>query len=106
MTNSPAKSRLGNQPWKELPLYQYLLDLFPEHRTLCQFLDVKRLANDLELSHERVYAFLRKSKLAPHNADAIRKLACSEPNASLLIAAGRPLPERRDFDKFVYTNAA
>lgn len=97
-----TKTGFGAQPWKDGALYKFLMETFPAHRSVCQFLDVLQLARDLKKSHEAVYKWLRSSKLTPGNADAIRALAIAEPNAALLLAAGKPLPERKDFDVFVY----
>ena len=91
-----------SRAWKAGPLYAYLLQIFPQHRTIADFLDVRRLARELGLSRQRIYHCLHNSTLTPTNAEAIRTLACAEPNAAVLIAAGRPLPERKDFDPFVY----
>jgi hypothetical protein len=91
-----TKTSFGAQPWKDGPLYQFLMDRLPEHRSVCGFLDVIRLARDLKKSHEAVYKWLRTSRLTPANADAIRDLV----NRTRF--EGLPVLERKDFDAFVY----
>jgi len=94
------------QSWKDGALYKMLVDIFPEHRTINRLLDIPRIATDLGMSHEAVYKWFRardgRGKLLPANAEALRLLASSEPNRSALIAAGRALPTREDFETFIY----
>lgn len=91
------------------PLYPFLCDIFPTHRTVLGKLDVPRLGKDLGLSHEAVYKWLRKPagarSLTPQNAERILELALSEFNVSQLVACDLPRPTIRDFDQFVYGSA-
>ncbi|MEG3175806.1 hypothetical protein U1872_06160 [Sphingomonas sp. RB3P16] len=89
-----AKTAFGAQPWKKVGLYVFLLDLFPQHRSSSGLLDVRKLATELGKSHEAVYKWLRKSKISPANADAIRELAIKLYPDTVL--------DRKDFDPFVY----
>lgn len=88
------------------PLYPFLSEIFPAHRTILGKLDVPRIGKELNLSHEAVYKWLRKPAgaraLTPQNAERILELALQDANADLLIANDTPRPTLRDFDPFVY----
>lgn len=88
------------------PLYPFLAEIFPTHRTILGKLDVPRLGKDLGLSHEAVYKWLRKPagarSLTPQNAERILELALADDNADALLVAEKPRPTIRDFDQFVY----
>jgi hypothetical protein len=90
------------------PLYTFLSDVFPTYRTILGKFDVLRMAQELHLSHEAVYKWLRKREgrcLTPQNADRILELALQEANADVLRKTGVPRPTIRDFDIFVYGRA-
>lgn len=91
------------------PLYPFLCEIFPAHRTVLGKLDVPGLAKDMNLSHEAVYKWLRKPAgsrvITPQNAERILELALSDQNVDRLVAAGTQRPTIRDFDVFVYGSA-
>lgn len=99
MTDEPTS---GRPAWSHGPLYQFMLSIFPEYRTILRRLDVERLGQDLNRSHEAVYKWLRSSRLDPKNAKAILELALTPANAAAIRKSGRTLPQTRDFDQFVY----
>lgn len=84
--------------WTNGPLYKFMMDIFPSHRTICNYLDVLRLSRELNRSHEALYKWLRKGKLTPENAVLILNLATASPNAALLPSA----LTTRDFEQFIY----
>jgi hypothetical protein len=88
--------------WTDSPLYLYLMQIFPRHVTERGALDVKKLKTDIKRSHERVYQWLRDSKLTPGNAKAICALANTPDNVAALTEAGRTPPVIEDFNRFVY----
>lgn len=94
---------MSRPTWSNGPLYQFMLKIFPNHRTILLRLDVEQLAGELGKSQEAIYKWLRKSRLTPENADALLALANASDNA---VARGGETLERRDFDAFVYANAA
>lgn len=100
-----SKSR---DQWADVPLYAFLSEVFPTYRTVLGKFDVLRMAQDLKLSHEAVYKWLRKREgrcLTPQNADKILELALQDTNADVLRKAGVQRPTIRDFDIFVYGRA-
>lgn len=99
-TDIPA----GQGIWTDNPLYLFLMQVFPLHRTKRNVLDVRGLSGDLDKSHERVYQWLRDQKLSSKNAKGLLALANSEPNASALRERGITPPEIRDFDRYVYAD--
>ena len=91
--------------WADGPLYTFLSEIFPTYRTVLGKFDVLRLAQEMGLSHEAVYKWLRKREgrcLTPQNADRILELALQDSNADALVEAGVQRPTIRDFDIFVY----
>ena len=90
--------------WADGPLYTFMMETFPEHRSMYQILDVQRLKRELGRSHERIYQWLRKSKLTPGNARAICELANSEANVAALAKVNRTPPEIHQFNRFVYAD--
>lgn len=92
----------GRGVWPGSPLYNFLVQNFPNHLTDRGALNVKKLHTDIGCSHERVYQWLRTSRMTPGNARAVFNLANSQENLAALAAAGRNPPEIRDFDRFVY----
>lgn len=101
MTNTEIPA---GRVWTDSPLYLFMVNIFPGHLTDRNALDVRKLKADLGKSHERVYQWLRTSRLTPANAMAVCKLANSEKNVAALTEAGRNPPEIRDFDRFVYAD--
>lgn len=103
MENHVTEEQAARRPgWTKSPLYPFLMDLFPKHRSVCQYFDVKRLASELNLSPEAVYKWMRSSRLIPANAATLLKHALSEDNIAALRETGRELPTIRDFEQFVY----
>ena len=49
--------------WKSDDLYLFLMEVFPEHHTPFNRLDVNRLAGDIGKSYESLYQKLRKGRL-------------------------------------------
>lgn len=96
------EKKSGRAEWAKGPLYTFMMKYFPEHRTAFEILDVLRLKDDLNRSHEAIYKWLRSSRLTPQNARAIMELAATEKNAAALAARGIAPPEIREFDCFVY----
>lgn len=92
----------GRPNWVTGPLYNALMDLFPEHRTKLEVLDVQRLKTELGMSHEAIYKWLRSSKLTPSNAKALIELSTSESNLLALEKLGREPMKLEDFAKFVF----
>lgn len=91
--------------WVDGPLYTFFLEIFPTYRTILNKFDVQRLANELGLSQEAIYKWLRKREgrcLTPQNAQRVLELALEDENVDALIANGTPRPTIRDFDVFVY----
>jgi hypothetical protein len=71
------------------PLYDLLRNRFPEHRTDTGRFDVPRFADDLKMSNEGVYKWLRANKITPDGAKNV--VAMSKGRATL-----------EDFHKFVF----
>ncbi len=91
--------------WADGPLYTFLSEIFPAYRTILGKFDVNRLAKDLNFSHEAIYKWLRKGRLAPQNAEKVLELALREDNLDVLLDHGATRPSIRDFDVFVYGRA-
>ncbi len=62
------------RPFSFGPLYDYLFEQFPEHRSSQGVFDVERFSKDMGVSKEAVYRFLRKNGLNPEQADKIVSL--------------------------------
>lgn len=60
-------SRLA-RPFSFGPLYDLLFEAFPAHRSVQGVLDVKRLAEDCEMTKEGAYKWLRDNKISPAGA--------------------------------------
>lgn len=88
---------MSRPAWSNAPLYVYLCEIFPKHRTILLRLDVEQLAEELGKSQEAIYKWLRKSRLTPDNAAALLDLANKQERDTPLTI--------RDFDKFVYATA-
>lgn len=89
---------MSRPTWSQKPLYIFLCDIFPGHRTILGRLDVEQLADELGRSQEAIYKWLRKSRLTPENAAALLDLANRQER-------DEPL-NIRAFDTFVYATAA
>jgi len=69
-------------------------------------LDVEKLYTALQMSHETVYKWLRKSRLTYENVKAIHALCHSKENLAVLKKLGRTPPEIADFLTFLDRAAA
>ena len=58
----PNKAR-PRVPYTFGPLYDLLLERFPEHRSQQKVFDVPRLARDMGLAHETIYRCVRNDEL-------------------------------------------
>lgn len=88
--------------WENSPLNQFLKRVLPAYVSpFNQRLSVQRLRGDLvpPKSHERVYQWLRTSKLTAENAQALLMLANNPEN---LGARGEQPLTIADFEPFVY----
>lgn len=93
--------------WKSFPLYGRLVECLPAYVTETRDLNVKKLHQALQMSHEGVYKWLRSGRLKPENAEAIVELATSDQaNRAALKAAGRKPPKFEDFTPFFRRRAA
>jgi hypothetical protein len=92
----------GRPQWTFGPLYDLLVEGFPDYRTRRGFFDVKRFHKELGKSHEAVYKWLRVNKLTPENATKIAALATALPNLEALEKLGRTPPTVQDFSPFVF----
>lgn len=68
----PARSRV---PYSFGPLYDILVEYFPDHRSRQNVFDVPGLARDLGLSHETLYRCVRNSEIKPRVALAVLALS-------------------------------
>jgi len=57
------------------PLYDVVARAFPRHRTDTNIFDVRRLADDLEMTFEGVYKWFRLNKLSARAAVRLIRLA-------------------------------
>lgn len=89
-------------------LYQFLLEILPDHKTKRLALDVKKLRENPQImkSHEAVYKWVRKNELTPEMAMALCNIANSQENRESLAREGRTPPSIQDFNRFVYTKRA
>lgn len=62
------------RPFSFGPLYDFLFESFPEHRSSQGIFDVPRFADDMGVSKEAVYRLLRKNKVNPEQTDKIVSL--------------------------------
>lgn len=92
----------NDREWAKGPLYLFLMETFPEHKTAMGVLDIQRLKVDLGKSHEAIYKWIRAGKLKPENANAIVALAGAEPNVTALAAVGRTPPKIEELVRFVF----
>jgi hypothetical protein len=88
-------------------LYKKLVEVLPAYAqdpfSKTPTLNVQRLREAVDKSHEAVYKWLRSSRLTPPNVDAIVELANSTVNLAALKQLGRKPPTREDFLQFVFT---
>lgn len=91
----------GRPDWAAGPLYNKLLEVFPQHRTTLGVLDVQKLKVAVKKSHEAIYKWFRNGKLTPDNARAIVKAANDEDNVAALAEIGREPPTFEDFVIFL-----
>jgi len=71
------------------PLYDLLKCKFPAYRTDTGRFDVPRFANDLQMSNEGIYKWLRANKISP---EGVRKA----------VALSRGRAKIEDFTKFIF----
>lgn len=83
----------GKHDWEDSPLHILLCELFPHHRTILGFFAVNQLAEELGLSYEAVYQWLRKGRLTPQNARVLMNHAGQ---------VGSRTPDLREFDVYVF----
>lgn len=76
----------------------FVQDPFGQEPTL----NVQRLREATEKSHEAVYKWLRGSRLTPKNATVLVELANQEPNLKALATLSRKPPTIQDFTPFVF----
>jgi hypothetical protein len=89
--------------WTDSDLYRELSAIFPELRTRQQnVLDVEKLAEEIKVSRECVYKWLRAGRiLSPKGVKSIVELANREPYQAALTRAGRIAPTAQDFARFM-----
>lgn len=63
------------RPYSFGPLYDLLVEKFPNHRTVQGVFDVPGFARDLNRSHEAVYKAVRQNRLTPDMARRIIELS-------------------------------
>jgi hypothetical protein len=63
------------RPYSFGPFYDYLMTLFPEHRSPQGVFDVPRLARDLGVSNETVYQWLRRNIVTIEGAKRLLRLS-------------------------------
>ena len=90
------------RPFSFGPLYDFLFESFPEHRTSQGVFDVERLAGDMKVSKEAVYRFLRKNRLNPEQTDKLVRLLHPDhvPGLDLVDDVNLYMP----FMRFVFTD--
>lgn len=89
--------------WKSMPLYMFLSDIFPDHRTPFNRLDVDRIAREVEKNYESLYRWLRESRLNVEWAKLLCDLANTPENVARLAAADRQPPTlEQDFVRFIF----
>lgn len=88
------------------PLYKTLIQFFPlyvkEPFGPDPKLNVLRLQEATDKSHEAVYKWLRKSKLRPENVDLLVEIGNRPENLAVLQTFGRTPPTRETFLPFVF----
>lgn len=90
--------------WTDSELYMFLVNNLPGHLSSRGTLDVKKLKSDVGRSHERVYQWLRDSRLTPDNAKALCSLANTPENLAKLAEIDRQPPSIQDFYRFVFAD--
>jgi hypothetical protein len=89
MTAKPKRRRLDMWPDKEhsakTRLYHLLYTALPDFRTPNQFLDVRKLAEEIGISHEGVYLWLRADRLPPKRVKALVELSRNKLSKGTLV---------------------
>ena len=87
----------------ETQFYRALCDWLPEMRTGShKVLDVKALAEQLDLSKEGFYKWLRKGRILSNGgADRLFQVVTSPANLEALERAGTPAPSHQDILRFL-----
>lgn len=94
-------NQFDRRGWADTPLFQFLCDTFPEHRTNLDIFDVYRIAEDIGLSHTAVYNWLNKGSLTRRGATLLYEYAVSPANIGALSRIERDPPTKQDFARFL-----